>query len=94
MAAKSNADSKKKYDGKWYVPHKRAEGFAKDRKKGVHTYGEKEGQELSPYEKGLRSGYLMCQTDHAGIYKYQKAIAEGKTKAEAREISRRKSKKG
>jgi hypothetical protein len=46
--------------------------------------------ELTEYEAGLRSGYLQCQSDHAGLFKYKKAIAEGKSKQEAREISQRK----
>ena len=29
--------------------------------------------------KGFRSGYLLAQSDHAGAYKYHKAIADGKT---------------
>lgn len=41
----------------------------------------------------MRSGYLQCQSEHAGIYKYKKALAEGKSKQEARELSRRKWKK-
>lgn len=72
---------------KWMVPNKRAEGYAKDRKVKVHTYGKKEGQELTDYEAGLRSGYLLCQSDHAGTYKYKKARGEGKSKSEAKRIS-------
>ena len=33
------------------------------------------------------------QTDHAGLYKYKKAIGEGKSKAEARAISQQKGSK-
>ena len=55
----------------------------------MHTYGPKEGKELTVFEAGLRSGYLQCQTDHAGIFKYKKALSEGKSKKEAREISRK-----
>ena len=80
-------------DGRWSVPSKRAKGYAADRKAKVHTYGPKEGKQLSEFEAGMRSGYLQCQSDHAGIYKYKKALAEGKSKQEAREISRRKGKK-
>ena len=58
----------------------------------MHQRGPKEGRELTDYEAGIRSGYLQAQTDHAGLYKYKKAISEGKSKAEAREISQRKSK--
>lgn len=77
---------------KWLKPSKRAEGYAKERKAGVHQRGEKEGQELDEYNKGLRSGYLLAQSDNAGMYKYKKALEEGKTVAEARKISRQKGK--
>ncbi len=77
---------------RWSIPSKRAQGYAIDRKAKVHTYGKKEGKALTDYEAGLRSGYLQCQGDHAGLYKYKKALAEGKTKEEARAISQRKSK--
>ncbi len=75
---------------RWSVPSKRAKGYAADRKAKVHTYGPKEGKELTDYEAGMRSGYLQCQTDHAGIYKYKKAISEGKSNAEAKAISQKK----
>ena len=77
-------------DGRWSVPSKRAKGYAADRKAKVHTYGPKEGKELTDYEAGIRSGYLQAQSDSAGLYKYKKALAEGKSKKEAREISQRK----
>ena len=72
---------------RWSVPSKRAKGYAEDRKEPVHTYGPKKGQELTDYEAGMRSGYLQCQTDHAGLYKYKKAIAEGHDKKTAAEMS-------
>ena len=78
---------------RWTVPNKRAKGYAADRKAKVHTYGPNEAKELTEYQLGLRSGYLQAQSDHTGIYKYKKALAEGKTKAEARRISREKKKK-
>ena len=87
---KSNKD--KYNERRWSVPSKRAKGYAEDRKAKVHTYGKKEGKELTDFEAGIRSGYLQCQGDHAGLFKYKKALAEGKSKAEAREISRKKSK--
>ncbi len=73
---------------KWLSPRKRAKGYAEERKMKIHMYGPKEGQELSEYDKGLRSGYLMCQSDHAGQFKYQQALNAGKSKKEAAEISR------
>ena len=77
---------------RWFVPNKRAASFAEERKTGVHMHGQKEGKELTEYEKGLRSGYLMDQSDHAGLYKYKKALAEGKSKSEAKAISRKRGK--
>lgn len=74
---------------RWALPNKRAKGYAADRKAKVHTYGPKEGKELTDYEAGIRSGYLQAQSDSAGLYKYKKALAEGKNKKEAREISQR-----
>ena len=93
MAKSNAAKSGNKYNQRrWAVPTKRARGYADERKSKVHQRGPKEGQELTDYEAGIRSGYLQAQTDHAGLYKYKKAISEGKSKAEAREISQRKSK--
>ena len=71
----------------WSVPSKRAKGYAEERKAKVHQHGPKEGKELTDYEAGMRSGYLQAQSDHAGLFKYKKALAEGKTKAEAKKIS-------
>jgi len=62
-----------KYKKRWKVPHKRAKGYAEERKAKVHKWGPKEGKELTDYEAGIRSGYLQCQTDHAGIFNYKKA---------------------
>ena len=75
---------------RWAIPTKRAKGYASERKAKVHQHGLKEGKELTDYEAGIRSGYLQAQSDHAGLYKYKKALAEGKSKSEAREISQRK----
>ena len=93
--AKSNAASggNKYNQRRWAVPTKRARGYADERRSKVHQRGPKEGQELTDYEAGIRSGYLQCQTDHAGLFKYKKALSEGKSKAEAREISQTKARK-
>ena len=88
MAEKNNKYNRRR----WSVPSKRAKGYAADRKQRVHTYGPKEGRELTDFEAGMRSGYLQCQSDHAGIYKYKKAISEGKSRYEAREISQKRGK--
>lgn len=91
MAKSSEAKNSGKYNlRRWQVPSKRARSYADERKARVHQHGTKEGKELTDYEAGIRSGYLQAQSDHAGIYKYKKALAEGKTRREAREISQRK----
>ena len=96
--AKSNqaaqgANADKYNQRRWSVPSKRAKGYAEDMKAKVHTYGKKEGKELTDKEFSLRMGYLQAQNDSAGMYKYKKAIAEGKSKQEAAKISRIKGKK-
>lgn len=48
---------------RWMTPNKRAKGYAEERKNKVHMFGDKQGQELDDYNKGLRSGYLLCQSD-------------------------------
>ena len=73
---------------RWFKPNKRAESYAQERKAKVHQRGEKEGKPLTDFEAGLRSGYLQCQSDHAGLYKYKKALDEGKSKADAIAYSR------
>ena len=86
-------DKNSKYNKRrWSVPSKRAKGYADERRSKVHQRGPKEGRELTDYEAGIRSGYLQCQTDHAGMYKYKKALTEGKSKAEAKEYSQRRGK--
>ena len=85
----ANANSQRR----WTVPTKRAKGYAEDRKAKVKTYGPKAGEELSDYQLGLRSGYLQCQSDHAGMYKYKKSLNVGKSKAEAKKIARTRGKK-
>ena len=75
---------------RWSVPNKRAKSYAEERKAKVHQHGSKEGKELTDYEAGMRSGYLQCQSDHAGLFKYKKALSEGKSKSEAKKISRQK----
>ena len=88
MAKEKTTSNASNYnERRWYIPSKRAKGYAEDRKAKVHTYGPKEGKELTDYEAGLRSGYLQAQSDHAGLYKYKKALNEGKSKSEAKKIS-------
>lgn len=78
---------------RWFVPSRRAKGYAEERKAKVHQRGNKEGKPLTDYEAGMRSGYLQCQSDHAGMYKYTTALSEGKSKEEAARISRQKGKR-
>ena len=93
-AGKSSSGNGGKYNNRrWYIPSKRAKSYADERRAKVHQHGPKEGKELTDYEAGIRSGYLQCQTDHAGIFKYKKALSEGKSKAEAREISQSRGRK-
>mgnify|MGYP001119701531 CR=1 FL=1 len=72
MANKNNNERR------WSVPSKRAKGYASERKNKVHEHGPKVGKELTDYEAGLRSGYLQAQSDHAGLFKYKKALGEAK----------------
>ena len=79
----------KQYDNsKWSKPNERAKSYAAERKKKIHHYGEKKGKPLTEYEAGLRSGYLQSQHDHAGFWKYKKALELGYSKAEAAEMSK------
>ncbi len=92
--APAEQPSTNKYNGerRWSIPSKRAKGYAEERRVKVHKWGQKEGKQLTDYESGIRSGYLQCQSDHAGMYKYKKALEEGKTKKEAIAISRKRGK--
>ena len=73
---------------KWLKPTRRAAGYAEERKKGVHMRGPKKGQELDDYNKGLRSGYLLAQSDNAGMHKYKKARDAGAGKEDAQAYSK------
>ena len=75
---------------RWQVPNKRAKNYAEERKAKVHQRGQKEGNELTDYEAGLRSGYLQCQSDHAGLFRYKSAMDAGYSKGEAKQFSREK----
>ena len=89
----ANTAANKYNQRRWAVPTKRAKNYAAERRAKLHQRGPKEGKELTDYEAGIRSGYLQCQTDHAGLFKYKKAISEGKSKEEARAYSQEKFKK-
>ena len=78
---------------RWIVPNKRAASYASERRAKVHQRGEKMGQELTDYEAGLRSGYLQCQSDHAGLFRYKDALGRGLSKSEAKAYSKQKGKK-
>lgn len=75
---------------KWLKPSKRAEGYAEERRLKVHKFGKKKGEELDEYNKGLRSGYLLCQSDHAGMYRYKQAMAATNDKEYAQKFSKEK----
>ena len=60
----------------WRSPKKRGKQYADERKMGCHIEGDKKGEELSEYDKGVRSGYLQCQSDHTGMYTYSTVAKE------------------
>lgn len=80
--------AKSKKERRWLVPNKRAKGYAEERHAKVHQRCQKNGHELTPFESGVRTGYLQCQSDHAGLYRFKKALSEGKSKAEAKRYSK------
>ena len=43
---------------------------------------------VDDYNKGLRSGYLLAQSDNAGMHKYKKARDAGAEKADAQAYSK------
>lgn len=94
-AAQAAPAEKKKYDkGRWAYPHTRAKGYAQENRKRVHMWGDKEGEQLTDIEQGVRLGYLQCQHDHAGVYKYYYAQEKlGMTKEQAMEYSKQNQKK-
>ena len=75
---------------KWLKPSRRAEGYAEERKKGVHMRGPNKDQPLDDYNKGLRSGYMLAQSDSAGLYRYKQARDAGLSKQEATKFLREK----
>lgn len=77
-----------KRERRWMKPSKRAQGYAEERKSGIHKRGDKKDQPLDDYNKGLRSGYLLAQSDNAGMHKYGVAKNAGATKEEAAAYSR------
>ena len=93
MARNSNAGNGKYNQRRWAVPSKRAKNYAEERKMKLHKHGPKKDQQLTDFEAGMRSGYLQCQSDHAGLYKYKKALNEGLDKKEAKRLSRIRGKK-
>ena len=95
VASEAAPVEKKKYDkGRWAYPHTRAKGYAQENRKRVHMWGAKEGEQLTEIEQGVCLGYLQCQHDHAGVYKYYHALNElGMTKEQAMAYSKQKQKK-
>lgn len=68
---------------KWMKPSERAKGYAEERKSGIHHRGKNKDKPLDDYNKGLRSGYMLAQSDNAGMHKYKVARNAGGTKEEA-----------
>ena len=89
QATPSENKPNKYRDGRWSLPNKRAKGYAEERKEKVHKWGNKEGKKLTDYEAGMRSGYLQCQNDHGGMFKYGQAREAGFSKKEAGELSKK-----
>ena len=75
---------------RWTTPSKRAASYVEERRNKVHMHGQKEGKPLTDYEAGLRSGYLQCQSDHAGLFRYKMAMDAGLSKPEAKKFSKEK----
>lgn len=75
---------------KWMKPSDRAKGYAEERKLKVHKFGKKKGEELTDFDSGIRSGYLLCQSDHAGMFRYKQAMDATNDKAYAKKFSREK----
>lgn len=73
---------------RWLVPNKRAEQYAQELKAKVHIRGPKEGKPLTDKEACIRIGALQMKNDHIGMYKFKKAIKEGKSLTEARKYSK------
>lgn len=82
--------SEQKRERRWRKPRDRSKGYAEELKAKVHIYSkEKKGRPLSEIEKGVRIGHLQCSSDGAGLYKYTKALKDGKTKEQARAESKK-----
>ena len=82
----------KKQERRWVSPNTRAKRYAEELKNRVHMHGPKEGQPLTDKEACVRIGALQMKNDHIGIFKYKKALNEGKTKKEAKAYSRKRGK--
>lgn len=90
-AAATGANNESNYsERKWLKPSKRAEGYAEERKLKVHKFGKKKGEPLDEFNCGLRSGYLLCQSDHAGMFRYKQAMDATNDKTYAQKFSREK----
>lgn len=91
MSEKKQDTQQRNYnERRWMTPNKRAKSYAEERKAKVHQHGNKEGQPLTDYEAGMRSGYLQCQSDHAGLFRYKQAMETFNDKNYAKKFSREK----
>jgi len=81
--------AKESRERRWLSPNRRAKQYAEELHDRVHKHGAKEGKPLTDFEAGLRVGSLQMKNDHIGIYKYKKALDEGKSKSEAKRFSRK-----
>ena len=90
MPENNNSAAPNNNERKWLKPSDRAKGYAEERKLKVHKFGKKKGEELTEYDKGIRSGYLLCQSDHAGMFRYKQAMDATNDKEYAKRFSKEK----
>lgn len=88
MPDNNNSAAPNNNERKWLKPSDRAKGYAEERRLKVHKFGKKKG--LTEYDKGIRSGYLLCQSDHAGMFRYKQAMDATNDKNYAKKFSREK----
>ena len=74
------------YRNRWKNPHKAGEQMYAEKKKGKHLEGDKAGQDLTEYEKGVRAGYLEANHDHVGMYHFFQWLKQ-KREQEAQEAA-------
>lgn len=74
---------------RWQIPSKRAKGYAADRKAKVHTYGPKEGKELTDYEAGIRSGFFSVRATMPRSTSTRRRLRKGRARKKPARSRRR-----